>query len=64
MIQQVHIHELIRLPAVFNENIIELRQFHDEIETHFRGLGVIGVKKSSHSSFIIPILFDKLTESL
>ena len=57
--------ELISLQPVFSEkNIIKLRQFQDEIETYFRGLKVIGVKKSSHSSFIVTILLDKLPESL
>ena len=65
MIQRAHMNELISLQPVFSEkNVIKLRQFHDEIETHFRGLEAIGVKKSSYSSFIVPILLDKLPESL
>ena len=57
--------ELIRLQPVFSEkNIIKLHQFQDEIETYFRGLKAIGVKKSSYSSFFVPIFLDKLPESL
>ena len=63
VIQRAHINQLLNLAPVFNEkNVPRLRSFHDQIETHFRGLEALGVDKITYSSIIVPVLMEKLPE--
>ena len=51
------------MAPVFNErNVSRLRSFHNQIETHFRGLEALSVDKSTYSSIIVPVLMEKLPE--
>ena len=61
VIQHAHINQLINLTPVFSEdNISRLKFFRDQIETHFRGLEALNVNKESYSTFVVPILMEKL----
>ena len=65
VIQRAHINELINLPPVFSEkNAVRMRQFLDEIEIHRRGLESMYVDMETYSKFIVPILMDKVPESV
>ena len=64
-IKRAHSNELINLASVFNENNVErLRHLRDQIETHFRSLEAQGVEKESYSSVVVPVLMEKLPQSL
>ena len=61
VIQHAHINQLINLAPVFSEdNITRLKYFRDQIETQFRGLEALNVDKKSYSTFVVPILMEKL----
>ena len=63
VIQRAHINQLLNLTPVFNEkNFSRLRSFHDQIETHFRGLEALNVDKITYSNIIVPVLMEKLPE--
>eukprot|EP00794_Sanderia_malayensis_P013531 gene13531-biopygen10799 len=65
VIQRAHVNELINLPPVYNEkNVQRLRALHDQIETHFRGLQTIGVKETTYSSIVVPVLMEKVPENI
>ncbi|XP_065065262.1 uncharacterized protein LOC135691349 isoform X2 [Rhopilema esculentum] len=65
VIQQAHIGHLMGLQPVFNEkSTTRLRNLHDEIETHFRGLEAMGVNKYSYSSIVVPCLMEKIPENM
>ena len=64
-IKRAHINELINLAPVFSENNVErLRHLRDQIETHFRSLEAQGVEKESYSSVVVPVLMEKVPQSL
>ena len=65
MIEQAHINNLMRLQPVFNERAVSrLRNLHDEIETHHRGLEALGVNTFSYSSIVVPAVLQKIPESI
>ena len=65
VIKGMHIHEMIHLPPVYSErNIVKLRNLHDQIETHFRGLEALGADKESYSTVVVPWLMQKVPETL
>ena len=41
-----------------------LRNLHDQMETHFRGLEALGADKESYSSVVIPWLLEKVPETI
>ena len=43
---------------------MRLRNFYDDVETHFRGLQALGVDQETYSSIIVPVLMDKLPDSV
>eukprot|EP00112_Aurelia_sp_Birch-Aquarium-sp1_P002793 Seg1309.3 transcript_id=Seg1309.3/GoldUCD/mRNA.D3Y31 product="hypothetical protein" protein_id=Seg1309.3/GoldUCD/D3Y31 len=65
VIRHAHINEMANLSPVFNEKSIgRLRNFHDQIEAHYRGLEALGVDKQSYSSIVVPLLMPKLPDSV
>ena len=65
MIQHAHINQLVNLTPVFNEdNVIRLRSFRDQVETHFRGLEALSVDKTTYSSIVVPVLMEKLPKQI
>ena len=65
VIKRAHINELINLSPVYNEKSVgRLRALHDQIETHFRGLEALGVDKESYSSVVVPVLMEKIPETM
>ena len=60
-IQKAHIDDLLSIHPVSNENDVwNLRKFHDESETHFRGLEALGVNNQTYSTIVVPSLLGKL----
>ena len=43
---------------------MRLRNFYDDVETHFRGLQALGVDQETYSSIVVPVLMDKLPDSV
>ena len=65
VIERTHINELTSLSPVFSEkNVARLRALHDQIETHFRGLEALGVDKYTYSSYVVPLLMEKVPENI
>ena len=65
VIQQAHIGHLMGLQPVFREKYTtRMRNLHDEIETHFRGLEAMGVNKYSYSSIVVPCRMEKIPENV
>ena len=65
VIKRAHMTELINLAPVFSESSVErLRHLRDQIETHFRSLEAQGVEKESYSSVVVPVLMEKIPQSL
>ena len=64
-IRHAHINEMANLSPVFNEKCVRrLRNFHDQIEAHYRGLEALGVDKQTYSSIVVPFLMAKLPDSV
>eukprot|EP00795_Rhopilema_esculentum_P000002 gene2-biopygen6692 len=64
LIQQAHISHLLGLHPVYNDKAVSrLRNLHDEIETHYRGLEALGVNTSSFSAVVVPTLLEKLAQT-
>ena len=54
VIKGTHIHEMIHLPPVYSDkNVNRLRNLHDQVETHFRGLEALGADKESYSNVVV-----------
>ncbi|XP_065058437.1 uncharacterized protein LOC135686180 [Rhopilema esculentum] len=65
LIQQAHISHLLGLHPVYNDKAVSrLRNLHDEIETHYRGLEALGVNTSSFSAVVVPTLLEKVPENI
>ena len=64
-IKRAHINDIMTLPPVFNErNATRLRHLYDEIEAHFRSLEALGADKDSYSSVVVPVVMEKIPESV
>ncbi len=56
---------MIQLPPVFNEkNVGKLRELLENVETHYRGLDALKVDENSYSSIVVPIILDKIPETV
>ena len=65
VIKRAHINELVNMQPVFNERSqVRLKNFYDDVETHFRGLKALDVDQDTYSSIVVPVLMDKLPESI
>ena len=65
VIKRAHINELVNMQPVFNERSqVRLNNFYDDVETHFRGLKALDVDQDTYSSIVVPVLMDKLPESI
>ena len=64
-IKRAHINQLLSLAPVFKETSVErLRNLRDQIETHFRALEAQSVDKESYSTVVVPLLMDKIPQSI
>ena len=60
-IVNAHMNALLNLPKVTNvDDLKALRQLHDKVESHMRGLKSLEVDSGSYGSLLTPILIDKL----
>jgi hypothetical protein len=60
-IVNAHMNALLNLPKVTNvDDLKALRQLHDKVESHMRGLKSLKVDSGSYGSLLTPILIDKL----
>ena len=65
VIQRAHVNQLISASPVYSEkNVARLRGMHDEIEIHLRGLEALGVDMATYSGFVVPVLMDKIPETM
>ena len=65
VIKRAHLNEMLNLPSVYSEkNIPKLRALHHSIESHYRGLEAMKVDKDSYSSIVVPVIMDKIPESI
>jgi len=58
-IVNAHMHALMNLPNPNNE-IRSLREFHDAIENHVRGLLVLGWTTETYGALLVPMVLGKL----
>eukprot|EP00794_Sanderia_malayensis_P018482 gene18482-biopygen15571 len=64
-IKRAHINNIINLVPVFNDrSLTRLRNLHDDLETHFRGLQAMGAEKEAYSSVVVPVVMEKIPESI
>ncbi|CAB4034050.1 Hypothetical predicted protein [Paramuricea clavata] len=64
-IVNAHMNALLNLPKVTNvDDLKALRQLHDKVESHMRGLKSLEVDSGSYGSLLTPILIDKLPKEL
>eukprot|EP00794_Sanderia_malayensis_P004910 gene4910-biopygen3985 len=64
-IKRAHINDIINLAPIFNDrSLTRLRNLHDDLETHFHGLEAMGAEKETHSSVVIPVVMEKIPESI
>ena len=65
VVQLSYINQLLNLMPVFNEKHVQrLRALQDQIKTNFRGLQAQGVDAKTYSSIVVPILMEKIPESV
>ena len=51
-------------PLHYNAEIAQVRKFYDTVETHCRGLKVLGVESSSYGTFLVNILLQRLPDEI
>ena len=65
LIKRAHINEMLGISAVWDEKqVMKMRNFHDKVETHFRGLQSLAVDSETYSSIVVPVLLEKIPESV
>ena len=65
IIKRAHMNEMLNLSPVYNKrSIARLRTLHDQIESHFRSLDVLGIAQQCYSVIVVPVLMEKIPESL
>ena len=65
IIERAHINELLNASPVYNErNIGRLQELLDFIEAHYRGLEAMGVDADSCATIVVPVLVDKIPETV
>ena len=64
-IVNAHMNALLNLPKVTNvDDLKSLRQLHDKVESHMRGLKSLEVDSGSYGSLLTPVLVEKLPKEL
>eukprot|EP00794_Sanderia_malayensis_P005770 gene5770-biopygen4684 len=64
-IKRAHINNIINLAPVFNDrSLTRLRNLHDDLEAHFRGLEAMGAEQETYSSVVVPVVMEKIPESI
>ena len=58
-----HMQALLNLPNTSND-LTNLQQFHESMETHVRGLASLGKSHESYGDLLVPITFGKLPNNL
>ncbi|XP_006819849.1 uncharacterized protein LOC102803860 [Saccoglossus kowalevskii] len=58
-----HMTALWQLPKP-NTTIVSIRSFYDSLETHIRGLKSLGKTEESYGELLVPIVLDKLPQSV
>lgn len=62
---QTHVNGILRIPAVHNsQDTIGWRKLFDRIEKQIRNLEDFGVRKETFSSFLAPIILDRIPKYL
>ena len=51
-------------PLHCNAKIAQVRKFYDTVETHCRGLKVLGVESSSYGTVLVNILLQRLPDEI
>ena len=65
LIQRAHIEELMKVQPVYDDRDTQrLRNFHDAVETHHRGLQALGVASPTYSSIVVPAVIQKLPDQV
>lgn len=60
-----HLEDLMKLPDVSEkeDNIVAMRRFCDELESHSRSLGCLGVEPDTYGTMLAPVVMGKLPQS-
>ena len=60
-----HLEDLMKLPDVSEKegNIAAIQRFCDELESHSRSLGCLGVEPESYGAILVPVVMGKLPQS-
>ena len=62
-IVSAHIQALLNIPTPTN-SLTSIRQSHDTIENHMRGLSALGKSEETYGDLLIPIILGKLPAEL
>ena len=61
LIRRSHINKIANAPPVYSEHDVgRLRELHDLVETHYRGLQALGVNERDYSTIIVPVVLEKI----
>ncbi|XP_028397221.1 uncharacterized protein LOC114521031 [Dendronephthya gigantea] len=64
-IERAHVSELLKVAAVHSERDVRgLRALYDIVETHYRGLSGLGVDENTYSGIVVPILLEKIPDTV
>ena len=64
-VQRAHMQKLMKIDHVGDErDVVSLRRLCDRVETRYRGFEVLGVDKDTYSSIVVPVILDRLPESV
>ncbi|XP_028408229.1 uncharacterized protein LOC114530813 [Dendronephthya gigantea] len=64
-IERAHVSELLKVAAVHSERDVRgLRTLYDIVETHYRGLSALGVDENTYSGIVVPILLEKIPDTV
>ena len=55
---------LVKIPKVLHEDLVTLRKFYDDVESHVRSLKNLGVESESYGSLLSTVVMDKLPEEI
>ena len=65
LITSTHTSKLLKLEKVFNsQNIKELRNLYDRVESHIRSLLTAGIPQENYGPLLIPIVLEKLPDDI
>ena len=55
---------LLNLQGLLNEKVSQLPPVFDQINTHVRGLGALGVTAKRHGNLLIPIIMSRMPKDI